>query len=197
MTTTTSTFSRRAFTLIELLFATSVGLVVAGSVVLLLFQSAREQKRGLVNATVEENAYILQSKITAALRSASADRGLDPDYTSSVVDAGGTTLGYQSVKLTNPTNGATARISYTPATGRVIYTPNVAAPTTQELWMTNGASCRLTNLLFNTTFKLDGTVNSSLVGVSFLMDDNGYSQQNRTNNPASVLRNFCIQMRND
>lgn len=192
------TFSRRAFTLIELMFAVGIGLVVAGSAVMLIFQSAKEQRRGLAAVAVEVNSHLLQAKISACLRSASGNQGVTPDYSTRVLDGGGNLLGYETVFIFTPTNGgyASGRIKYTAAAGTVIYTPNLSV-TAQEMWMTNTPTSRLTNLLFNTSFNLDGSINSSLVNVSFLMDDNNFSSQNRTNNTASVFRNFCIQMRND
>jgi prepilin-type N-terminal cleavage/methylation domain-containing protein len=190
--------SRHAFTLVELMFAISIGLVVAGSAVMLIYQSAREQRRGLAAASVEAKSHLLQSKISACLRSASGNQGITPDYSTKVLDSGGNILGYQTIIVFAPTNGGyvSGRIRYTAEAGSVVYTPNVATAA-EELWMTNSASCRLTNFLFNTSFNLDGSINSSLVNVSYLMDDNNYSTANQTNNPASILRSFSIQMRND
>ncbi len=193
------TFRRRAFTLIELMFAVSIGLVVAGAAVMLIYQSAKEQRRGLAAASVEAKSHLLQAKISSCLRSASANQGVTLNYSTAVIDAGtGNTNGYESIFIFTPTNGgyALGSISYTAASGTVVYTPNMAA-TTQELWMTNSATTRLTNFLFNTTFNLDGSINASLVNVSFLMDDNNYSTPNPVNNPANVARSFSIQMRND
>ena len=198
MTMTSNPVRRRAFTLIELMFALTIGLVVAGSAVLLMFQSAQEQRRGLAAASVEENAYLLQSRISGVLRTSSSSLGLQPDYGTTVYDSTGTNvLGYGSVLVFTPTNGTyvTGRINYTPASGTVIYIPNVTG-TAQTLWMTNSQTCRLTNLLFSLSANLDGSPNSSLVNVNFLMDDNGFNRFS-TNNPANIFRSFSIQMRND
>jgi hypothetical protein len=65
------------------------------------------------------------------------------------------------------------------------------------LWMTNSAAAVLTELYFSTSFNLDGSQNNSLLNVVFQMNDNGFSRQNPTNNPASLFRNFSVQMRND
>ena len=186
---------RRAFTLIELLFAISIGLVVAGSVVYLLFQVGREQRRALVNATVEQKAYTLEANITATLRTMSGNQGVRPDY-----PAGVYTGPSQSIVVFNAsTNGSytAARIQFNPTNGQVIYYPNIATPSVNFLWMTNSATCVLTNLQFSTSLNLDGSIDGSLVNVSLYMNDNGYSQQNPTNNPASVYRFFSVQMRND
>jgi hypothetical protein len=192
-------FSGRAFTLAELMVATAVGMCLAGTVLLLLVQSATEQRNGFADTTVEEMAYILQANITTCLRSMSASMGFTPNYSSGLYATNGNLLGYQSVFIFYPTNGAyiTGTISYNSSSGQVIYTPNVLAPLTQTLWMTNSAAAVLTELYFSASFNLDGSQNNSLVNVVFQMNDNGFSQQNPSNNPASILRNFSVQMRND
>ncbi len=194
-----ATGGQRAFSLIELMMALGIGLVLGGTVILLLLQAAKEQRKGMVNATVEQKAYGLQANITACLRSASANQGITPDYSSGLLDASGNLLGYGTIFVFCPTNGGylTGLIQYTRASGRVLYTPNVLTPSTQQLWMTNSQTAALTNLCFSTSFNPDGSKNSSLVNVRFQMDDRGYSQSNPTNNPASIYRSFSVQMRND
>jgi len=191
---------RRAFTLIELMVATAVGIGLAGTVMLLLLQDATEQRNGYADTTVEQEAYTLQANITSCLRSMSASEGLTPSYSSGLYNTNGNLLGYQSVFLFYPTNGGynTATITYNSSTGQVLYNPNVAASTTQAVvWMTNSATTALTEFYINTSFNLDGSQNNSLINVAFQMNDNGFSQQNANNNPASIFRNFSVQMRND
>lgn len=175
----------------------AIGMLLAGTVVLLLVQSAVEQRNGYADTTVEEKAYTLEANITSCLRCMSANQGLTPIYSSGLYNTNGILLGYQSVFVFYPTNGAytTASISYN--AGQVTYTPDVSAPSIQTVWMSNSASSALTELYFSTSFNPDGSPNSSLVNVVFQMNDNGFSQQNPNNNPASVFRNFSIQMRND
>jgi hypothetical protein len=191
--------SRRAFTLAELMVATAVGMGLAGTVLLLLMQAATEQRNGFADTTVEEKAYTLQANITTCLRSMSASAGITPNYSSGLYDTNGNLLGYQSVFIFYPSNGAYTRgsISFDSSSGQVIYTPNVVAPSTQVQWMTNSATAVLTELYFSTSFNLDGSQDNSLVNVAFQMNDNGFSQQNPSNNPASIFRNFSVQMRND
>jgi type II secretory pathway pseudopilin PulG len=198
-THTAARISASAFTLIELMVATAVGIGLAGTVVLLLVQSATEQRNGFADTTVEEKAYTLQANITACLRSMSASMGLTPDYSSGVMNSGGNLLGYQSVSVFYPTNGAylNASISYNSSSGSVIYTPNVSIPSTRIVWMTNSATAVLTEFYITTSFNPDSSQNNSLVNVLFQMNDHGFSQQPANNNPASIFRNFSVQMRND
>ena len=195
----TARFSQGAFTLAELMAATAVGLALSGTVVLLLVQTTTEQRSGFSETTVEEKAYMLEANITTCLRSMSANQGLTINYSSSLI-TNGITNGYQSVSMFLPTtNGAymTANISYNSASGQVSYTPNVSTPSIQTVWMSNSSTVMLTELYFNTSYNLDGSQNNSLVNVVFQMNDNGFSQQSPTNNPASIFRNFSVQMRND
>ena len=191
--------ARRAFTLVELLVAATVGLGLAGTVVLLLLQSATEQRNGFADTTVEEKAYVLQANITACLRSMSANQGMTPVWSSALYNTNGILLGYQSVCVFSPSNGAyiMANITFNPSTGQVTYTPDVTNPSAQTQWMTNNSSAVVTQLCFSTSLDLDGSVNSSLVNVLLQMNDNGFSQQNPANNPTSIYRNFSVQMRND
>jgi type II secretory pathway pseudopilin PulG len=190
---------RQAFTLVELLVATAVGVGLAGTVVLLLLQAATEQRDGFADTTVEEQAYTLQANITSCLRGMSANQGLTPNYSSAHYNTNGNLLGYQSVFVFCPTNGGyvTANISYNPSTGQVIYTPNITTPSIQTQWMTSNAAAVITELCFSTSWNLDGSQDGSLVNVLLQMNDNGFSQQNPVNNPASLYRNFSVQMRND
>jgi prepilin-type N-terminal cleavage/methylation domain-containing protein len=192
--------SRRAFTLVELLVASSVGAVMAGSVVLLLYQSATEQRNGFADMTVEEKAYTLQANLTACLRSMSANQGLTPDYSSGLMDTNGNLLGYQSVFVFSPaTNGGytTANISCVSSNGLVVYTPDISAPSVQTVWMSNTTTAVLNQFCLSTSLNLDGSQNGSLVNVRVQMNDNGFSGQGSVNNPTSIYRNFSVQMRND
>jgi len=192
--------SRRAFTLVELLVASTVGAGLAGIVVLLLAQSATEARSGFADTTVEEKAYTLQANITSCLRSMSANMGFNPNYASSLTDSNGTTLNeFQTITVFYPTNGAyiDATISYNYSTGTVIYTPDDSIPSTTIVWMTNSATARLNKFYFTASANLDTSQNNSLVNVVFEMNDNGFSQQPQNNNPASVFRSFSVQMRND
>jgi len=194
-----SAIRRRAFTLVELMVAVGIGAPVAGTVVLLLVQAGVEQRRGLADTTVEESAYVLQAKISSCLRTMSCNQGLTPDYSSSLNDANGNLLGYQTVFVFySNTNGSytTGQIRFVSSSG-VVYTPDVSNPTQQFVWMTNSPTVTLRKLRFSSSYNPDGSLNSSLVNVQFQMDDNGYSHQNPINNPASIYRSFSVQMRSD
>ena len=98
-----------------------------------------------------------------------------------------------------PNNGVyvMGNISFNQTTGCVTYMTNSASPANTQIWMSNTPAVLLTNMYFSTSFNLDGSQNSSLVNVSFEMNDHGFSQQGTVNNPTSIERSFAVQMRND
>jgi hypothetical protein len=188
------------FTLPELMIASLVSLAVGGSAVLVLFQGAREQQRGLADTTVEEKAHLLESTIAGCLRPMSANQGMSPDYSSALHDPDGDVLGYQTIYFfCANTNGGytTEQIRRDPTSGRVTYTPDISRPGSSVVWMTNSPTVALRQLCFSTSLNPDGSFNSSLINVMFLMDDNGASHQGDNNNPASIHRSFSVQMRGD
>jgi len=191
--------SRQAFTLVELMVALVASIALTGTVFMLLVDTVLEQRNGLADTTVEEKAYTLQANITKCLRCMSANQGMTPDYTSALYDANSNQLGYSSVFVFSPTTNGyiTANIRYNSLTGQVTYTPNIAIPSAQTVWMSNSTTAVLPELCFTTSRNLDGSQNSSLVNVVFQMNDNGFSQQSSPNNPTSIYRNFSVQMRND
>ncbi len=189
---------RRGFTLPELLVASTVGLLVTAAVMSLLMLSVLEDRLGLGCATVEEQAYMLQTTIAQNLRSMSANLGMSPDF-SLPYTVNGNLLGYQGIYVFEAlTNGAyaTEHIFFNSSNGTVTCV-NSAASLTNQLWMTNNPTYTLTNLWFSTSFNPDGSIDSSLVNVALLMNDNGFAQQSPTNNCASVYRSFSVQLRGD
>src|SRR4051812_5556364 len=87
--------SSRGFTLTELMVAMVVGLMIAGCMMFLLIQSAKEQYRSVADATVEEAAGDLEAQIIRCLRGMSATEGVV--YSSPATNAGAIYSGYQRV----------------------------------------------------------------------------------------------------
>jgi hypothetical protein len=188
------------FTLPEVMVASCIGAGIGGAMIFLLLQGAVEQRLGLAGATVEQQAYTLQSSILACLRGMSANQGLAPDVTSAVKDSSGNLLGYRNVFLFNArADGSYTRgqISVSAAMDRVAYIPDVTVPTNTIVWFKNSTNVALRQLCFNTSFNPDGSMNSSLVNVQFLMDDNGASQQSANRNNTSIYRTFSVRLRGD
>ena len=193
--------STSGLTLVELMIASSIGLILAGTVVLLLLRAATEQKHGYYDTTVEETAYTLQANIIIVLRVSSSGLGVTLVPGTQVYN-GTNILGYNSIYVFKPnsngTSFATSQIIVNTNNGSVVYVPNVTTPTSTVLWMTNRTGVVLRQLYFMNSLNLDNSQNNSLVTATFLMDDNGVSGQNLTNNDiANIQRSFVVQMRCD
>src|SRR5450432_1380274 len=92
---------RQAFTLVEVMIAMGVGMVLAGSIMILLVQASLEQRKGLSDTTVEENAYKLQTRLINCLRGASSTQGMTISSTTSTTNSSGQILGYRTVYVFN------------------------------------------------------------------------------------------------
>src|ERR1039457_673839 len=83
------------FTLVELMVASGVAVMVLGVTMVLLIESAKENRRGVADASVEQAASDLQSKIIFYLRGMSASEGVL--FSAPVTNGSGAVIGYQSV----------------------------------------------------------------------------------------------------
>jgi prepilin-type N-terminal cleavage/methylation domain-containing protein len=193
--------SRLAFTLVELMVAMTVGLILGGTVVYLLVQAAKEQQRGYSDTTVEEKAYMLQANIASCLRGMSCAYGITGSPTNQIVNTNtGYTVWTKIYAFQPNTNGTaftTCSISGDPVSGAVVYTPNIAVPSSSVVWLTNSANVKLVRFWFENNQNFDLSNDNTLVNVVFELNDNGFSSQNATNNVADIYRRFSIQMRCD
>ena len=192
--------SATGFTLPETLVATAIGVIITGFVSMLLLDSSMEARLGLGMATVEGQAYILQGTLTKNLHSMSANEGINPDNSAPYYAANGSLIGYTAIyAFLNNTNGTTTteHIIYDPVHGTVTCVTNTAMPANVVTWFTNSSTCSISNLWFSASQNPDGSENASLVNVVLEMNDNGYAEQNPTNNCASIYRSFAVQLRGD
>jgi hypothetical protein len=191
----------RAFTLPEVLVAGSIGVIITGFIMALLLDSGAEARMGFGVATVEDQAYYVEGQLTRNLHAMSANQGITPDQSTMCYAPNGSFLGYQGIYafqiLTNGTT-VTEHIVFDPTHGTVTCVTNTAAAATSTVrWFTNSANCVVSNLWFNTSVNLDGSDNASLVNIGLEMNDNGYAEQNSTNNCATIYRSFSVQLRGD
>jgi len=211
--TTSAQRPRAGFTLPELLIASTVSIILIGSVILLLIQVVREQRTCLACATVEQKAALLQAAICGCLRSNSSGMGVKFADPSLVSDAAGNPLGYQTIQffLGNPDGSySTEQISFT--NGAVTYIPDMRSLSSAVQWMTNAPHCVLRQLLFQPECGEGYSMDASLVNIRLEMDDGGYSSSfsarhttNATDSiatsfssgPAGIYRSFSVQLRSN
>lgn len=190
----------RGFTMVELLVASSVAALVAGTAMLLLIQSAKENRRGVADATVEQVSSDLQNKIIQYLRVMSASEGVV--FSSPATNPSGTLLGYQSIIVARgpAPDYPRQQISFNPGTGRVLYKSNLSSTNAAAILVQTNSRAVVRVLSFTPSLKTDGTPDNALVNVLIKMDDNGSSGRfgsSRSNNPANVWRSFAVKMRNN
>jgi hypothetical protein len=190
--------TQQGFTLAELVIASSVGVLIAGTMMFLLIESAAEQYRGISDANVEQASSSLEMQIIQRLRSMSANEGVV--YASPLTNGGSLFPAYRRIIVARgpwPTYPR-EEIRFDNANNCAIHLPNVSAATNQQvLLQANSSAYVLRNLCFFPALKADGTADSSLVNVVIELDDNGSSRRQCTNsNPARVQRTFSVKMRN-
>jgi len=187
-------------TLIEMIVSSAVGVLVIGTLLTLVVQVAKEQRRGLVDVTLQQQAGILEDKITRLVRSMSASETIllaDPIAAGSpfyrrVVMARGQTPTYPREE-----------IIYDAATGKVTHDPDRSVSGNElVLFAPSGKASMmvLRNMYFYSSFKLDGSPDSSVLNVFVEFDDNTFAGRKDASGSLKktrILRTFSVKMRNN
>jgi hypothetical protein len=190
--------ARRGFTLVELVVASGVGMLIAGGGMLLLVEASKETYRGMADATVEQAASDLESRIFRCLRSMSASEGVV--YTTPGSVGPGGYQGYQRIIVARgPTpDYPREELRFDASAAQAVYLPNRSISSTSQLFMNSRSNVVvLRNLCFFPSFKQDGTPDNSLVNVVVEVDDAGYARRSGSVNPARIQRTFAVKMRNN
>jgi hypothetical protein len=174
----------------------AVGILVLGSAMVLLLESAREQRRSLADATVEQAAGKLQGQLIGYLRVMSAKEGVI--FSTPAKNASGTNIGFMNIIIAAGPSPDFPRqqITFDPDAGKMVYYPNRLATNTAIVIFQKQPNLVLRQACFSPTLKLDGTPDNSLINVLFNLDDNKASGRTATPNPASIWRTFSVRMRN-
>jgi len=166
----------------------------------LVAQVAKEQRRGLVDVTLQDEAGILEEKLARLLRGMSAGETLilgdplssgSPFYRRAIV-ARGQTPTYPREELIYTTNTMT-----------LTHDPDRAVSGDQTLLYprTGGAAmAKLRNMYFFTSVKSDGVPDSSALNVYLEFDDDGFAGRKKSDGTpkrSQVTRYFTVKMRNN
>lgn len=187
---------RRGFTLMELMVASGVAGLVLSVTMVLLIASAKENRRGVADASVEYAASDLQNRIVGYLRQMSANEGVL--FSSPATNGAGAVVGYKSIVVARgpaPDNPR-QEITFDTSRGRVIYNPNRSSTNPAVVLIQTNGHRALRLLAFSPSVKPDGRTDNALVNVVLKIDDNGSSGRNSAN-PANVQRTFAVRMRNN
>jgi len=189
----------RGFTLVEVLVAGALGVLVTGILMGLVVQVAKEQRRGVVDACLQNEADILEEKVVRLFREMSASETVilnnpvttgSPLYRQAVMARGGM-----------PT-WPRQQLTYDPAALTLKYDPNRTVSADEVTWFPRpgvASLIKLRNMYFFTSVKLDGASDSSALNVYLEFDDDGWAGRKNPNGTAKrsqVTRHFTVKMRN-
>jgi hypothetical protein len=153
---------------------------------------AGEERRQLVNANLQQQANLLEDKITRLIRPMSAREAVvlgDPIQV-------GSPFYHQIIVARGPNPTPREQLAYQPATFTCTHIPDIAAPSpgVKETYFAPSVLAVLRNMYFFISEKNDGAPDSSAISVVFQLDDNGMAMRDRTN---VVTRSFTASMRNN
>jgi hypothetical protein len=127
-----SSFRRResGASLVEVLISSTVALVVLGGLLTLVSVIAKEQRREMVHANLQQESNLLEDKVTRLIRAMSGTQAV---ILGDSVDSSNTR--FRSILLARaPAPTARERLAFSPQTFNCIYTPSVANPSETNLF---------------------------------------------------------------
>jgi hypothetical protein len=176
--------------LVEVLISTSIGLLALGGLITLISVAAKEQRREMVNSNLQQEANLLEDKITRLIRAMSATQAailLDP------LNSG--VPFYRSIIVARaPAPTPREKLAFDAATFTCMHTPDLKVAGITASYFKPSSVAVLRNLYFFISEKTDGAPDASAITVYFQMDDNGMGTSGKTN---SVTRSFTATMRNN
>jgi len=189
---------RDGFTLVEMMFAWSIGLLIAGGGVLLVLEAAKENARSVADMSLEQAASDLESRVVECLRTMSAREAVV--YTSPAEDGGETYRAYRSVIVARgpAPDFPRSELRFEPDSGRVVFLSNRLVTASQKVLMQNQTNRFVVrNLCFFPAIKSDTTPDNSLINVVIELDDDGASARRTASNFARIQRTLSVKMRNN
>ncbi len=182
--------SQAALSLVEVLISSTVGVVVLGGLLTLVTVVAKEQRREMVNSNLQQEANLLEDKITRLIREMSGTQAAilgDPIATASPF--------FRSVVVSRAASPwPREKLAFNPQTFACTYTPDGTSPSSTIPYFTSSSLAVLRNLYFFPSTRTDGAPDSSALTIYFQLDDNGMAQRGKTN---SFTRSFTATMRNN
>jgi hypothetical protein len=179
----------------ELIFAGSITVLALGSLALIMVQTAVEQRQGLAQASLEQEANHVVDRLAVLLRSMSASESAlfgnpltsNPNYYRRLIVAQGESASQprEEILFVANLNCLLHRSDVTRTNVVVLSAPS--------------ATSVLRDLYFYPSFKNDGSLDSTTLNVALRVDDNGYGGRRSplgTSRPFSVSRYFAVKMRN-
>jgi phosphoglucomutase len=182
---------------VELLVGASLGVLLTGFMMGMVIQVVKEQRRELVDATLQYKADDLEEKLARLIRSMSANETIilgdplssgSPFYRRIIVAMGQT-----------PTY-ARQQLIYDPTAMTLTQDPDITMSSNEILLFKSTPMAKLRNMYFFTSVKSDGVADSSALNIYLQFDDDGFAGRKNPNGTlkrSQVTRYFTVKMRNN
>ena len=185
---------RRAFTLLEVMFASSISTIVFGSLISLMIITARQQSQGMIELQVYKHADLIQDRIKLMLQGASREAGVfltdkDGAFYHTLVFREGVGPSFSNQSL-----------SFDPDDAELTYDPDLGGGGDELLVAGNEGPAFLDNVRFQMGLKTGGIPNGGVILVRIEVSDHGRARSTFRDavDPANwitVQRSFCINLR--
>lgn len=184
------------YTVMEVMMAGSITVLVLGALLTLVLQLAKEQKFGLADGSVQQQAGLVEDQITQILRSMNVTEGSmfadpvsgSPGCFRRIIVAEGQAPVFPREEL-----------YFNPTSLRLIHDPNRAVGGDEVVLCKPAAFSTLRDLYFYPSLKTGNLTDSTAVNVVMKLDDDGYSMRKDSSGSIkrmSVNRYFTVKFRN-
>ena len=184
--------SKQGFTLVEVLIAATIGVLVMGAVMGLMITTLRDQRLGLVQQRVSEQADRVQDQVTELLKYGSRDAGVF------LADADGAY--YRKVVFRQETGAANQQLEYDPDDMTLTYDPDLSKSGGEKVFDTSSSMTTLDRVRFVTGMKVGGIPDSGVILVEIEVSDHGFARKpyRDPSNEANWVvssRSFAVNLR--
>jgi hypothetical protein len=183
-------------TLVEVLIAASIAVMVLTAFMVLVVETSKEQRWGIVETQLHAQSGLLQDKLTRLLREMSASESAifgDP------IAAGSPFFRRVIVAQGQASAAPRQELIYNATAKSLTLDPNRAVSGDESALFSGNSAIKLRNMYFYPSMKPGGVPDSSSINVWFELDDDGTSgrvKADGTPRMVSVVRSFTVTMRN-
>ncbi len=186
----------RGTSIVEILFASSIGILVLSALMVLFLEAAQEQSRGMVEAQLHNEIGLLQDRITRFLHQMSAT---ESTIFSNPVESGSPFYQRIIVAQGKAPGAPREELIYDPQTMTLVHDPNRSADGDEVVFHEASSTTKLRRACFYPSMKPGGMPDSSSINVWLELDDDGASRRHNADGTVrrtSVVRTFVVTMRN-
>jgi type II secretory pathway pseudopilin PulG len=187
---------RAGMTLVEVLFASAIGVTIIAGLMVLMLDVVREQRKTLADASLEQAAGNLQDQLSRAVRGMSATESVI--FGDRAVENGAGVYRKIIVAKGQAPDYPREEIAFRTTDNSVVYDPNRAVVGDEICFFKTNAVVAIRKLFFYPSLKSGGVPDSSTLNIWLEMDDCGASGRRmgdafKTN---TIVRTFTVKMRN-